>query len=378
MSKKYKVLVVAGESSGDILGAGLIRELKAKFKNNISFIGIGGSEMEAEGVPSMFDLSEFAVMGLTEVLPRVPLIKKRIRQTVHAAQAEKVDAIVTIDSPDFTLRVAKAVKAEMDIPAIHFVSPHVWAWRKKRIYKMKEYLNEVLALFPFEPKVYEKAGLACTYVGHPVAERLESYMPKRAKALNKKAPRIALVPGSRVSEISRMMPELVDAFKRIKASYPDAQAVVPIADHINRSFLESFVDDKFEYTHGQERFDVLKKCDVALVTSGTANLELAMLGLPMVVGYKLSKLTYAIAKPFVKIKYFSPVNLVVDEQVVPELLQKGATGQHFAEKALEILSGQPERKKQLDGMKKVRETLLSGGKTASERAAEAVAKHLKG
>ncbi len=378
MSKKFKVLVVSGESSGDILGAGLIRALKAKYKNNIEFIGIGGSYMKKEGVESMFPLSDFAVMGLTEVIPRIPLIKKRIRQTVHAAKAEKIDAMVTIDSPDFTLRVAKAVKAELDVPAIHFVSPHVWAWRKKRIYKMKEYLNEVMALFPFEPKVYKDAGLKCTYVGHPVAERLEPLMPKRAKALNKKELRIALVPGSRVSEISRMMPELVGAFNKIKQKYPDAQAVVPIADHINRSFLESFVDGDFEYTHGDDRFEVLKKCDLALVTSGTANLELAMLGLPMVVGYKLSGLTYAIAKPFVKIKHFSPVNLVLDQRIVPEILQKEANADHFAELGLSILEDSKVRKAQLEGMKAVREKLLDGGKTASERAAEVVSTYLKG
>lgn len=370
-----KIMVVAGEASGDWLGAGLMQALRKQYPD-AQFVGLGGEAMIAQGLKPAFALSELSVMGILEVLPHIPRILKRINYLADVARIERIDVLVTIDAPDFCLRVARKIKHELDVPCVHYVSPHVWAWRKGRIKKMARYLDHVLVLFPFEEKVYAGSGLACTFVGHPVTERLASVAPKGATRHLHQPRRLALAPGSRLHEVQRMMPPMAAAVRLLLKDFPDLEVVLPVADHFNPRYFEPYVGLPITYVRGAERYAVLQTCDAALATSGTVNLELAMLGLPMVVGYRLAGLTYWLARMLVKVRFFSPVNLVANKLVVPELLQGQVNGQKLAEMAGDLLKKSVARKAQLEGLADVRAKLSGAGQHPSQRAAEVVAGYL--
>ena len=370
-----KVMVVAGEASGDLLGAGLMQALKSN-KPELTFVGLGGEAMEGQGLQSAFPMREVALMGLVEVVPHIPNLIRRINQLVDVARIERVKALVTIDSPDLSFRIAKKVKAELGIPCIHYVSPHVWAWRRRRVYKMAKFLDHVLALFPFEPQYYEGSGLKCTHVGHAVVERLGAYAPRTPEKPLHQPPRLALAPGSRLSEITRLMPPMADAIKLMRQKIPDLEVVLPLADAFNPRHFEPYVGLNAQYVRGSARFQALMGCDAALAASGTMNLELAMLGIPMVAAYKLAPITYALARELVQVAHFSPVNLVADKRVVPELLQKEASATHMADLMLPLLMDTPERKAQQQALAVVRERLGQGGALPSERAAEVILGYL--
>lgn len=377
VKRPARIMVVAGESSGDWLGAGLIRALR-KLHPDAVFFGVGGEAMAAEGVRSCVPLADLAVMGLVEVAPALPKILGHMDTVLTVAAAEKIDLLVTIDSPDFTLRVAKKAKTELGIPCIHYVSPHVWAWRRGRIRSMAKYLDHVLALFPFEPDVYRGSGLACTYVGHPVGERLAPLAPTSTHKPLNKPPCVAICPGSRRSEITRMMPVMMEAVERLYTQHPGIKFVMPLADTVNPRLFEPLVNMNMPITfiRGEERYTALKDCDAAMATSGTVNLELAMLGLPMVVGYRLSPITYILAKALVKIDHFSPVNLVAQKRLVPELLQHEANGVNLAGEVNLLITNTPERETQLQGIAKVRHALMGEGEMPSLRAARVVSSYL--
>lgn len=369
MNRAPKLLILAGEASGDLLGAGVMAALK-QLRPDVQFVGVGGPAMEAEGLRSVFPMRELSVMGLVEVLPHLPRLMRRIDQMVDVARIERVDGVLTIDSPDFCLRVAKKIKADMGVPCVHYVSPQVWAWRKGRVRKMARYLDHVLALFPFEPACYEGSGLPCTFVGHPVAERLAGRAPSVPRPLHTPR-RLALLPGSRVSEIRRMMPPFVAAAQMLAREFSGLEFVLPLADHFNPRDIEPYADMKFTFVKGDEKFDVLATCDAAIATSGTANLELAMLDLPMVVGYKMSPVSYALANVMVDIPFFCPVNLVADDMVAFEFLQDDANAPTFHNVAKRLLKDSPERAAQLVGLAKVRAKLTTGV-SPSQKAAETV------
>lgn len=369
------VMIVCGEESGDLLGAALMQELRQHLPG-VRFVGVGGQAMANQGFQSAIPLEEVAMMGLFEVLPHIPAFIARIRKLAQLAKDEQVDAVVTIDSFDFSSRVAKKIKKQMDVPCIHWVSPKVWAWRPGRVKKMAQYLDHVLALFPFEPKAYEKSGLQCTFVGHPVVERMAKFGVK-ADGLSV-PPRLAVLPGSRGSELKRIAPLFADTIKLLQQKLPDLEIVMPVAELFKPEQLLAYFRDipHLKLVQGREKFEILKECDAALCKSGTSNLELACLGLPHVVSYRLANWTYKILKRMVKVSYISPVNLVADAPVVPEFIQEKAYPSALANALLPLLANTNIRQVQRRGLAEVRGALATPGKTPAQRAADVVLAYL--
>lgn len=370
--KSPHIMLIAGESSGDLLGAGLMAELKNIYPH-ATFVGVGGEKMQEQGLRSVFDMEELNVMGIFEVLPRIPGLLKRRQQLVNIMADEQVDMLISIDAPDFGLRVAEKAKKEVGVKCVHYVSPSVWAWRRGRTFKMATYLDHILVLFPFEVEIYMDAGLPCTFVGHPVAERLGDLSPKKL-TYPKGDVKLAILPGSRRGVISRMFPTMLDAFRQLQREMPDLKAVIPLVHEHHKQWLEDFGGNLsgIEFVSNDDRFSALKKCQAAMATSGTSNLELAMLGLPTVVGYKLAENTYKIVSRLVKVPYISPVNWVLESKALPEFIQDEATAENFRDALSPLLKDTKEREYAAINLLHARQKLLVRGKSPSQRAAQAV------
>lgn len=391
-NKSLTIMVVAGENSGDVLAAGLVAELKTRFPK-ARFIGVAGENMRAQGVQSVFPLDDLNVMGLVEVLPQLRKLFAKRDELVEVAKREKIDLLLTVDFQDFNASLAKKIKAQCKVPCIHYVSPTVWAWRRGRIPKMARYLDHLLVLFPFEPEMYYGSGLRCTFVGHPVAQNMRgmSGLAERVHEVaqdEKQKIRIALLPGSRKSLIKKLLPTMLRAlhdlqFDLFENQPGEMELVLPIADPEHQIFIEQILIElnlnhaNIIFVCGEQRFEELATCKAALAASGTSNLELAMLGLPMLVVYSFSPVTYWLAKPFVNVPYGSPVNWVAGKQIVPELLQGNFTETAVREGLKLLLKDSVSRSQQLAGLKAVREALGENQDVdASFKAAEVIASYL--
>lgn len=334
MTHTYKVMVIAGEASGDILAAGAMAELKASLDTPVEFIGVGGEQMAKQGLISAFPMKELSIMGIAEVLPHIPLILKRIKQMVELAKIEKPDLLLTIDSPDFCHRVAKRVKKETGIPCVHYVSPSIWAWRRNRVFKMAKYLDHVLALFPFEPEFYKPSALKCSFVGHPVVARLAPYKVKE------KEDTLLLMPGSRTREITSLLPVFYKAALRLKEEGAIKQIKCALATDDDFTLAKEMAPSlqKEDCIIGDARYAAMAISKLAFAASGTANLELAVLNTPMVVAYTTGKLTAFIARKIIKVPFISPTNWVLGKKVIPELLQEEFTEEAMLTSARQALS----------------------------------------
>ncbi|MCI2398374.1 lipid-A-disaccharide synthase [Aliiroseovarius subalbicans] len=323
-----RVFVIAGEPSGDRLGAALMAGLK-ELSAGVEFAGVGGTGMAGEGLVSQFPMSELSIMGIAEVAPKYFHLKRRIREVAEAALAWKPDVIVTIDSPDFCLRVAKLVKAVSDVKIVHYVAPSVWAWRPGRAKKMAKVIDHVLALLPFEPPYMEAAGMGCDFVGHPVvaeplAQADEAQAFRAAHAVGE-APLILALPGSRKGEVSRLAETFGTALRQVVAQRPEARVVVPVAQGVTELVGQVTADwpgapiliaaDDLEAKRA-----AFGAADVALAASGTVSLELAANGTPMVIAYDLAWISRQIIARAVKLDTVTLVNLVSETRVVPEFL----------------------------------------------------------
>lgn len=377
-----RVFILAGEPSGDKLGGALMAGLKT-LRPDVMFEGIGGVQMQAEGLSSRFDMSELSVMGLAEILPKYRQLKRRISQTADAVVAMNPDVLITIDSPDFSLRVAKLVKARSNIRTVHYVAPTVWAWRAGRAAKMARHIDQVLALLPFEPPYMEAAGMRCDFVGHPVvAEPVAT--PDEARAFRgglgiADAPLLMVLPGSRNSEVTRLGPRFGEAAQLMKAQNPALQIVVPAAAPVADAVLaltanwpDTHVLDPrqggYESAMRQKRA-AFRAADVALAASGTVSLELAAAETPMVIAYDMSWLSRIIIGRMVKVDTVTLVNLVSETRVVPEYIGKDCTSAAIA-KGLSQVMAQPE--KQRAAMALTMQRLGQGGEAPGLRAARAV------
>lgn len=370
-AKPLKIFLIAGEASGDILGAGLMASLKAEYPGNISFAGVGGMQMQAQGLQSLFPMEELSIMGLAEVLPKLPLLIRRINETSKRAIESKPDAIVTIDSPDFCFRVIKKLrKSGIKAPFIHYVAPSVWAWRPRRAKKLAKLVDHVLALLPFEPPYFEKEGLGCTFVGHLVTETIAPPLPKSPDTPKN----LVLLPGSRVGEISRLLPVFIETAKIIRGKYPDLTISVPTLPHlvplIGKGFEGSGLPLKIVTGEVDKRSCFLSG-DVALAASGTVALELAAAGLPSVIGYRMNALTSFLAKKLVKTAYVSLVNIVLGRQAIPELLLERCTPDLLSMTLLELLENPAATEKQRADYKQAL-ALLSPGMSPNVKAAQTV------
>ncbi|MBY6134514.1 lipid-A-disaccharide synthase [Nocardioides marinus] len=382
-----RVFILAGEPSGDRLGAALMAGLR-QLAPGVQFDGIGGALMAEQGLVSRFPMDELSVMGLAEVLPKYRHLKRRIRETADAVLETKPDVLITIDSPDFSLRVARLVKARSNIRTVHYVAPSVWAWRPKRAGKMAEVIDHVLALLPFEPPYMEAAGMDCDFVGHPVVAEPQATADEiaalRAEFGLADAPFVLALPGSRRSEVGRLAPVFGEALKRFVAQHPEYRVVVPAAAPVAAMVQKALVDwptNTVMIDPGRflpERAKAHKRAafagaDLALAASGTVSLELAAAATPMVIAYRFQWLTWQIMKRMALIDTVTLVNLVSDSRVVPECLGPDCTAENIAAQLDAVLT-QPDA--QQDAMALTMQRLGAGGEAPGLRAARAVLERL--
>jgi lipid-A-disaccharide synthase len=373
-----KVFLVAGEESGDRLGAALMRALKAKHPD-IVFRGVGGFDMAAEGLPSLFRIDDLAIVGLAAIPQSLPKILSRIRQTVRAAVSEKPDVVVIIDAPDFTHRVARRIrKAAPQIPIIDYVSPSVWAWRPRRARVMRRYVDHVLALLPFEPQVHRTlGGPPCTYVGHPLVEQVADLRPDAGEAARRDAapPVLLVLPGSRRGEIKRLLEPFRRTVELIAKTIWPLDVVIPTTAHLADVVMRETSDWPLRpriVVKRDERHAAFRVARAALAKSGTVTLELAVSGIPMVTAYKVSGLEAAIARRVIRVPSVILANLVLGENIVPEFIQQDCRPQVLAQTLLPLMSDTPERGRQLAAFARLDDIMQIGEARPAARAAEIV------
>jgi len=366
---KLRIALVAGEASGDILGAGLMRALKVQHPA-VEFIGVGGPLMLAEGLVSYFPMERLAVMGLVEVLGRLRELLARRKKLVQTLIAEKPDVFIGIDAPDFNLNIDLQLR-QAGIKTVHYVSPSVWAWRQKRVLKIREGCDLMLTLFPFEAKFYEEKGVPVRFVGHSLADAIPLEADRaaaRAELGLPEGPLVALMPGSRGGEVGRLGALFLDAAQRLRALRPGVRFVMPCASPERRTQLEELLagrDLPLTLLNGRSH-QALAACDAVLIASGTATLEALLYKRPMVVAYRLAPLTFWILKRMVKSPYISLPNLLAQRLLVPELLQDDATAEALAQTLSPLIEDGQE---QTRGFDEIHRTLR---RDASNQAAEAV------
>ena len=367
-----RLALVAGEPSGDQLGGKLMRALKAATGGEIEFSGVGGEAMTAEGLESFFPISDIAVMGVLPVLARLPTLMRRIRETAERIAASRPDGLVIIDSPDFTHRVARrARKALPDLPVIDYVSPTVWAWRSGRAKTMRAYVDCVLALLPFEPAAHERlGGPACVYVGHPLIERLDAL-----RGGTREPNRLVVLPGSRRSEIRRLMAVFGAAVARVAQTCGPLDVVLPTLAHVEaevRERAQSWAVRPRIVLGEKEKYAAFRTARAALAASGTVTLELALSMTPLVGAYKVSVLEEQL-KYFIKVPSILLPNLILEQRALPELLQRACNPEALAGALAPLIADTPARAAQLAALARLDERMrLPGGLAPSEAAARAV------
>jgi lipid-A-disaccharide synthase len=373
LNKKNKtIMIVAGEASGDMHGANLVREM-LKVDPALNFYGIGGKKLKDEGVHILADASDMAVVGLTEVISKLRSILKIMGMMKRSLDERRPDLVILIDYPDFNLSLAKAAK-KRGIKVFYYISPQVWAWRKSRIGQIKKTVNKMAVILPFEVDTYGREGFAVNYVGHPLLDMVElSYSKHESRkkfglAVDKIT--IAIMPGSRSSEIKKLMPELMRAAGILKNEMPDVQFVLPLADTLEEATVTD-ITSRFNIevkVISGHTYDVISCADLALVASGTATLETALLGVPMIIVYKISLLSYFIGRLIVDVKNIGLVNIIAGKTIVPELIQGDASGERIAAEALAILKNGERKQEIIKELAVIRTKLGEPG--AARRAAQ--------
>jgi lipid-A-disaccharide synthase len=378
--KPVTLMLVAGEPSGDQLGAQLMAALKAECGDAVEIIGMGGPAMIAQGLSSFFPLKDTAVMGLREVVPKIPVILRRVNDICMIAITRRPDAVVLIDSPDFNHRIAAKLKRlAPEIPVINYVAPQVWASRQYRARKMARNFDLLLALLPFEPPFFEKYGLHTVFVGHPVIERgkrMTGGPELRARlGIAPEAPLLCVLPGSRTSEIRFILPVFKEAVAEIAKRVPGLVTILPTVPHVAARVREATADwpaPLHIIEDEADRYAAFKAANAALAASGTVTVELALARTPMVVAYKVGGLTYTLAQVLFRFKYFALVNLLLDRMAVPELLQHKATPTALADAVSALLTDKQVAAAQVADLNAVATALGEGSETPSLRAAHAI------
>lgn len=380
-----KVYLIAGEPSGDLLGSRLMRALTAKTGGKVEFFGLGGDTMEAGGLKSLFDISELAIMGLVEIIPSIPRVLRRIRETVADIQKINPDIVITIDSWSFSARVHKALrKLKTGIPQLHYVAPQVWAWKKKRAKTMYKYVDSLMTLLPQEPKYFTPYHLETQFVGHPVIESEVLHADGAAFRAKYQIPAdkriITVLPGSRHTEVSKLMPVFLEAAQKLLERSPDFYFVIPtvktVAAHVKAEAAKSTLPLLVVETQ-QDRYNAFQASSAAIAASGTVALELAICHIPHIVAYKVSGLTAFILRHVMKIQFVNLSNIMLGREIIPELLQESCVSGNICRHILELLDQGDLYRRQMDGFDKVKETLSCGGQTPSENAADIVLRLVK-
>jgi lipid-A-disaccharide synthase len=379
-------MLVCGEPSGDALGAQMMAGMKQLAAGRIQFIGVGGLAMAREGLESLYPLDTTAVMGLREVVPAIPAILRRVKRAVEFAVATKPDVVVVIDSPDFTHRVARGIKKrDPSIRTVDYVAPQVWASRAYRAKAMAGYFDLVLALFPFEVPFFEKYRLKAAFVGHPVIERAGKVgggEALRARlGIAPDAPLLALLPGSRTSEIRFILPVFYGAVSLLAGIIPGLVTVLPTVPHVAAKVRAATTDwpTPLHILEGEaDKYAAFDAANVALAASGTVTAELALAHTPMVVGYKVGGLTYFLSKFLMTVKFITLINIILDREAVTEFLQERATPENLALAVGNLFSDADARAAQLEAMKDFGRLLGEGDEAPSLRAARVLLDFVEG
>ena len=377
----HHVMLVVGETSGDTLGAALMTSVREVLGDRVSFSGVGGPRMKAQGLSSIFPMTDIAVMGPREVIPRLPLILRRMSETTRHAVETQPDLVVIIDSPDFTHTVAKRIhKKAPEVPIANYVSPSVWAWRRGRAKAMATYLRKVLALLPFEPAFFRaEAGLDCEYVGHPAIEKIaspeEGAAFREEKGIEPDAPVLLALPGSRTNEVKRLIDLMGKTAAQVAARHKGLRVVIPVVPHVQGLVVEAVKDWPIEPVLAfgdDEKRGAFAAATAAIAASGTVSLELGLAGIPMVVAYKIDPIAAWSVSRFLKVPTVVLVNLILDRPAVKEFLQHNCKSEDLSAALIPLIGDTEERRRALLDLAEMGELMGVGGPSPSTRAANVV------
>ncbi|MFA5388818.1 MAG: lipid-A-disaccharide synthase [Candidatus Omnitrophota bacterium] len=376
--KKTKLMIIAGEASGDLQAASLIRSLKL-IDPDIEIFGMGGKKMRSEGAEILYDVTDFAVVGFFEVLKYLGVFKKIFEKLSGLLETRKPDAVILVDYPGFNLRFAKTAK-EKNIPVIYYISPQLWAWGEGRIHDIKKYVDKMIVIFGFEENIYKEAGVKVSFVGHPFLDIVKPSWKKEETIktchMRHDSMKIGLMPGSRKKEIEKHLPSMLKACEIIKTRVPNAEFIISRIKELDQSLYNKIIRRSRIKPHSLENkpYDVMDVSDIVIVSSGSATLEVAIMEKPMVIVYKTSLLTWLLAKNLIKIPDIGLVNIVAGQRIVPELTQFNATPKNIAKETLDILNNHKKLHEIKENLRKVKSKLGETG--ASSRAAHAIHKFL--
>ncbi|MCK5861596.1 MAG: lipid-A-disaccharide synthase [Candidatus Hydrogenedentes bacterium] len=360
------VFFIAGESSGDMHGANLIRALRSA-DPDIQCAGLGGVRMADAGMELVYDLAGDAIMGFVEVLKKALPIRRLFLDTLERLRRDPPDCLVLIDYPGFNIRFAKAVY-ELGIPVVYYISPQVWAWKRKRLHTLAQVVRKMLVIFPFEEELYRDQGVDCVYVGHPLADQVAQYTLPAVSTQERMT--IGLLPGSREQEIRRIVPVMAEVGAGILEEYPEAQFLVPCINETRAQQARTLFGDLPVDLRVGGMYDVLSQSRCCLVASGTATIETALFGVPMGIMYRVNPISYYLARMLVHIRYIGMVNILAERQIAPEFIQHTATVDHILPFMLDIIKEGEVRNRMLADLREIRVRL--GGRGASRRAAEQI------
>jgi lipid-A-disaccharide synthase len=374
-----KIFLIATEESGDRLGANLMKVLRQRLGGAVQFEGVGGQSMAREGLASLFPIEELSIMGLSAVVKQLPMILRRIRETTDAVTEASPDILVIIDSPDFTHRVARRVRArDPSIPIVDYVSPSVWAWRSGRARAMVSYIDHVLALLPFEPEAYRRLhGPPCSYVGHPLTEQIGLLRPgvDEQKRRDAQPPVLLVLPGSRRSEIRHHMAVFGETLGRLQGGGVEFELILPTMPHLQEAVAAALKDWPVQprvVIGEQEKRAAFRIAHAALAKSGTVTLELALAGVPMVAAYKAGAIEVWIMSRAIQTSSVILANLVIGENVVPEFIQQDCTPERLEPALREVLADSPLRRRQVEAFAGMDAIMSMGDQPPSVRAADIV------
>jgi lipid-A-disaccharide synthase len=370
--KAKKILLVAGEVSGDLHGSHLVEAIQ-RIEPEVQFFGVGGEGLERRGMKLLYHTQSLSVVGITEVFIKLRTILKALRGLKKSLEREKPDLVILIDFPDFNLRLAK-IAHRRGIPILYYISPQVWAWRPNRIKSIARLVKKMIVLFPFEVSLYESAGVDVEWVGHPLLDIVKPILSKEEAfqqfGLDPKRRTIGLLPGSRVHEVERLLPPLLASAHLLQKEIPDLQFIIPLASGIPKTILLSYIKNTPVKVVEHYTYDVMNLSELLITASGTATLEGAILGKPMIIIYKVSRPSYWIGRALIRVDHIGLVNLVAEKEIAPELIQKDVHPQRIADEALRILRDPILSRKMADSMGEVRQKLGKPG--AAQRAARIV------
>jgi lipid-A-disaccharide synthase len=374
-----KIFLIATEESGDRLGAGLMKVLRQRLGGAVQFEGVGGQSMAREGLASLFPIEALSIMGLAAVVKQLPAILRLIRQTADAVTQASPDILVIIDSPDFTHRVARRVRArDPSIPIVDYVSPSVWAWRPGRARAMRAYVDHVLALLPFEPDAYRRLnGPLCSYVGHPLTEQIDVLRPgaSEQERRDQQPPVLLVLPGSRRSEINHHMAAFGETLGLLQAAGVAFELILPTMPHLQEAVsagVQNWPVQPRIVVGEQEKRAAFRIAHAALAKSGTATLELALAGVPMVAAYRAGAVEAWIMRRAIQVNSVILANIVIGENVVPEFIQQDCTAAKLARTLREVLADSPRRRRQLEAFARMDTIMSTGDQPPSVRAADIV------